>query len=118
MSGLFWFVEGILFCVALLGLRAWTQDRGVPMPLWKWILVVGWLGLLGFSLAFIGTSLGEGETIAAVKGGALFILITVIVGVGFWRVLGFSNRVDGRDERDERAELASDDRSGPVDEEV
>ncbi len=118
MSGLFWFVEGILFCVALLGLRAWTQDRGVPMPLWKWILVVGWLGLLGFSLAFIGTSLGEGETVAAVKGGALFILITVIVGVGFWRILGFSNRVDERDERDERPRPAAAESTGSVDEEI
>ncbi|HUV12965.1 MAG TPA: hypothetical protein VMY18_04925, partial [Acidobacteriota bacterium] len=87
----------------------------VPMPLWKWILVVGWLVLLGFSLAFIGTSWGEGETIAAVKGGALFCLFTAIVGVGFWRILGFGNRVD---ERDKKAKLASEDRTESVDEEV
>ena len=98
MSGFFWFVEGILFCLALLGLRAWAQERDIPMPLWKWILVAGWIFLLGFSLAFIGTSLGEGEATAAVKGGALFSLLTVIVGVGFWRILGFSARVDEPEE--------------------
>jgi len=118
LSGLFWFVEGILFCVAMLGLRAWTQDRGVPMPPWKWILVVGWLALFGFSLAFIGTSVGEGEIIAAVKGGALFSLLTVIVGVGFWRILGFGNRVGARDDRTEKVELTSEDRTESVDEEV
>ena len=86
-SGLFWFVEGILFVVVILAVRAWAQDRGLPMPIWKWVLFLLWVALAGFTIAFVGTSYGEGEPVAAVKGGLLFGLITVISGVGVWRLL-------------------------------
>lgn len=86
-SGLFWFVEGILFMVVLLAVRAWAQDRGVPMPVWKWVLFLLWIAVAGFTVAFIGTSFGEGEPVAGTRGGLLFALITIIAGVGVWRVL-------------------------------
>ena len=40
-SGFFWFVEGILSCVVVLGIRAWSLDRSIPLhfsayrPAWK-----------------------------------------------------------------------------------
>jgi len=36
-SGFFWFLEGIIFCVVLIGFKAWMKDRGVSMNLWKWV---------------------------------------------------------------------------------
>ena len=88
-SGFFWFLQGILFCLVLIGLKVWTDERQVAMPLWKWLVVTTWLVMLGFTIAFVGTSLGEAEPTAAFYGGILFGLIVVISGVGFWRILGF-----------------------------
>lgn len=34
-SGFFWFLEGVLFCSVIMGLRTWSEDRGIPMPYWK-----------------------------------------------------------------------------------
>jgi len=84
-SGFFWFLEGILFCIFMLAVRAWTQDREIPMTPWKWAALVVWVFYTGFTIAFIGTSLGENEANAAVKGGILFGVIAVVAGVGLWR---------------------------------
>ena len=86
-SGLFWFVEGVLFVIAVLGFRAWALDRGVRLTPTRWILVLLWAGLAGFSISFVGTSLGEGEPTAAARGGLLFGLVTIVSGVGLWRFL-------------------------------
>lgn len=86
-SGAFWFVEGVLFVLALVGLKAWMSDRGVPMRIWKWILAMGWMLMCGFTIAFIGTSVGENELVAAQKGGIVFSVICVITGAVTWRLL-------------------------------
>ena len=75
-SGLFWFIEGILFVVVIMAVRAMLEDRG-------------------FTIAFVGTSYGEGEPVAAVRGGLLFGLITVIAGAGVWRLLLSGKRSGG-----------------------
>lgn len=89
-SGLFWFIEGIFAFFVVLGLKTWAEDRSIPMPWWKWVLSMLWLGLAGFTLAFVGTSLGEGEPHAALMGGIIFGVVSVILGVGLWRLLRFS----------------------------
>ncbi len=86
-SGFFWFLEGILFCIFLLAVRAWTQDREISMTPWKWVALVVWVFYAGFTIAFIGTSLGENEVSAAVRGGILFGVIAVVAGVGLWRLI-------------------------------
>ncbi|MCP4151836.1 MAG: hypothetical protein GY757_29100 [bacterium] len=86
-SGLFWFIEGILACLVFTGFKTWMEERGTPMPWWKWVLFASWIGLFGFTIAFAFTSAAENEMDAAIKGGILFGLITVITGVGFWRVI-------------------------------
>jgi len=57
------------------------------MPFWKWILLGLWALFFGFTIAFVGTNLGEKEPKAALLGGIIFGLLTVISGVGLWRVL-------------------------------
>ena len=91
-SGIFWFIEGILCVMMILGLRAFIRERGIPMPAWKWVVFGVWVLFAGFTVAFVGTSLGEGEPTAATRGGLLFGLIAVIGGAGAWRAL-----VSGRD---------------------
>lgn len=86
-SGIFWFVEGILFVIVVLAVKSWADNRRLPMPAWKWVLFFLWVGMAGFTIAFVGTSFGEGEPVAAARGGLLFGLIVIISGVGLWRVL-------------------------------
>jgi hypothetical protein len=86
-SGLFWFLEGILACLIVIGLKIWTEDRSIPMPFWKWILFGLWILFFGFTIAFVSTSIGEKEINAALRGGIIFGLVSVISGVGLWRVL-------------------------------
>lgn len=83
----FWFVEGILFCVMLLGLNAWARDRSVQMHWWKWAAFVVWVLFAGFTIAFVGTSFGENEASAAVRGGIFFGIVAVLSGVGVWRIV-------------------------------
>ena len=86
-SGAFWFAEGILFVLAAIGLKVWMDERNTPMGLWKWLLVAVWMLMSGFTIAFIGTSVGENEMVAARKGGIMFSVICVITGAGIWRLL-------------------------------
>ncbi len=91
-SGLFWFIEGILACLAAIGFSLWMEDRGVAMPLWKWALLVGWFLGFGITIAFVGTALGENEPHAAVRGGVIFGTIVIIAGVAVWRLLRIGAR--------------------------
>lgn len=86
-SGLFWFIEGILACLVFMGFKTWMEDKGVTMYWWKWLLFGLWIVIAGFTIAFIGTSIGENEMTAAVKGGIIFSLFTVITGVGLFRLI-------------------------------
>jgi type VI protein secretion system component VasK len=86
-SGLFWFLEGIFACLAVIGFKFWMEDRKIPMPFWKWILLGIWFFFFGFTIAFIGTNLGEKEAQAALLGGIIFGLIAIVTGVGLWRLL-------------------------------
>ncbi len=86
-TGFFWFFEGILACLVIIGFKTWAQDRGIPMPFWKWPFLIGWLIFFGFSIAFVGTSLGENEPQAALTGAIIFGLITVISAAVVWRLL-------------------------------
>lgn len=90
-SGMFWFIEGILFCLVLAGIHAWVSDKGIQMNWIKWGMIVFWLFMVGFFISFVGTSLGEYETVAAWKGGVIFGLISIISGVGIFRYV-FSGR--------------------------
>ncbi|MGD2246006.1 MAG: dehalogenase [Candidatus Aminicenantes bacterium] len=86
-SGMFWFLEGIFACLFVIGFKLWAEDRDLPMPFWKWLLLGIWILLLCFTLAFVGTSLGENEPSAALYGGIFFGLVTFISGVGLWRLI-------------------------------
>ena len=86
-SGTFWFIMGIIFTIVMLAFKIWMEDRKVVMNWWKWLLWGFWILLTGFTIAFIFTSLGEGEPTAALKGGILFSLITIIYSAGTWRLI-------------------------------
>ena len=80
-------MEGILACLTVIGFKIWMEDRGILMPYWKWILLGIWVLFFGFTIAFIGTNLGEKETQAALLGAIIFGLIAIVTGVGLWRLM-------------------------------
>lgn len=86
-GGAFWFIEGILFCVMLMGLNVWARERSIRMQWWKWASFLVWVLFAGFTIAFVGTSFGENEASAAVRGGIFFGIIAVLSGVGVWRIV-------------------------------
>ncbi len=86
-SGFFWFFEGILACLVFIGLEIRMEDRGIPMPFWKWLIFGLWVLFFGFTIAFVGTSLGEHEPQAALYGGIIFGSVAIITGAGTWRLL-------------------------------
>ena len=48
--------------------------------------------LIGVTIAFVGTCLGEDETHAATRGGMIFGTIVIIAGVALWRLLRIGAR--------------------------
>lgn len=86
-GGFFWFLMGLLFVLVAAGVKAWTDSLGIKMSWWKWLLALLWYGLLNFAVALPMTFVGENETGAALKAFLFLIVITVILGVGLWRLL-------------------------------
>ncbi len=84
-GGTILFLEGILLVVVILALKVWREDAGRPLKAWQWGLVVFWLFFFGLGCAFVGTSLGEGEPVAAMKGGLFLGFISLLTGVAIWR---------------------------------
>ena len=98
-SGVFWFIEGLLLCLVIIGFKYWIEDRGVTLSWWNWVLFIVWLLFWGFTIAFITTSLGESEPRAALLGGILFGLITIFSGFILWKIfMGRSENPDIKQE--------------------
>ncbi len=89
-SGMFWFIEGVFFVVLIAALRAWLKEKDVPMTWWKWFLLITWILLAGFTAAFIGTNIGEGEYTAALRGGGASAIVVLVYAFVLMRVLGVS----------------------------
>ena len=84
LSGFFWFIEGIFVCLSVIGFSVWAKERGVKMSFFKWTVLALWFVLFGFSLAFTGTCIGENEITAAIRGGILFGVLSIVSGVLVW----------------------------------
>ena len=86
-SSLFWFIEGVLFVVAFVGVRYWFEDRGKALSLVKWLLLAAWLSFFLVTIGFVFVSIGEFEYGAAMKGAVIFGVVLLISGAGLWRYL-------------------------------
>ncbi len=91
-----WFVMGALSIVILLSAHVWMQDFGIRMNWWKWTLMVIWYGFLNFTLALPMTLVGEGESFAALRIFFLLVVVAVILGVGFWRLIAAGRKPSSR----------------------
>ncbi len=86
-SSTFFFILGIFFLVTLIGARIWFEDMGMKMNWWKWLLTIIWWFLLMGTLAAPMTLLAEREPKGALGTLGLAGIVTIILGVGLWRLL-------------------------------
>lgn len=85
-SGLFWFLMGIVFVLVAAGFKAFADDRGWVITWWKALLGVIWYGIFSVSFLAWGTLIGESEGGAGFKVFLLGMFISLILGVGLWRL--------------------------------
>ena len=84
---LFWFVMGMLMILVAVGAVTWAKELGLKMTWWKWLLAALWYGLFNVSLAAPMTVLGENEPNAALRIFIPMIVVSIVLGVGLWRLL-------------------------------
>ncbi len=86
-TNIFWFIEGVLACVAIIAFRMWAQDKNIKMSPWKWPVVIAWIIFIAVAIGFVTTSIGEGEKDAAFYGAVSGAVIAAVSGVMVWRLL-------------------------------
>jgi len=86
-GGLFWFLMGILAVLVGAGFKAFAEDRGWELNWWKWLLTVLWYGLFSMGFYAWGTLIGENEGSAGFKLFLFILVVTLILGVGLWRLI-------------------------------
>ncbi len=89
----FWYLMGIIFILVALGFKAYADEKGWILNWWKSLLAFLWYGLFSLSLLSWGTLIGENESTAGWKLGVLGLFITLILGVGLWRLLSTNTKV-------------------------
>lgn len=86
-TGTFWFIMGILTVSVFVGAKIMFEDKGFAMNWWKWVLTGLWWLLLFATLAGPMTLLAEREPKGSLGTVGILGVITIILGVGLWRLL-------------------------------
>lgn len=91
-SDFFWLLMGVILVVVAMAFKAFAEDQGWRLTWWKWILVVLWYGLFSMSFFTYGTLAGENEGNAGLRLMLLMLFISLILGVGLWRLLSSGSK--------------------------
>ena len=86
-SGIFWFVMGIIFILVAAGFKAFAEDRGWVVTWWKAALGIVLYGIFSLSFYAWGTLMGENEGSAGFKILILGLVVSLVLGAGFWRLM-------------------------------
>jgi len=86
-SNIFWFLMGILFILVAAGFRAFAKDRGWIISWWKAVLGILWYAIFTLSFYAWGTLIGENEGSAGFMILILGLFISLVLGVGLWRLM-------------------------------
>ena len=97
-SGLFWFFMGMITVLVGVGFKTFANDCGYVLNWWKWLLSIIWYIIFSLSVLSFGTLSGENEGSAGVKILLLGLFISIVLGVGLWRLLGLGKEVGGTPE--------------------
>jgi len=87
LNPIFWIVMGLIYALVISGAKLWAEDLGLKMNWWKWLLSAMWYAMLSITVAGGATLLAENETQAAYYMWGFFGLITLVLGIGLWRLL-------------------------------
>ncbi len=85
-GNIFWFLMGIIFILVAAGFKVFAEDKGWVLTWWKWLLAFIWYVIFTMSFYTYGTLHGERET-ADIRLFLLGMVISLILGVGFWRLM-------------------------------
>lgn len=94
LGPLFWIAMGLIYALAFAGARIWFDELGLKLNWWKWVLATLWYIILSISVAGSFTLFGENEVQAGFYFLGVFVTISIILGIGLWRIL-----ISGRGKR-------------------
>ena len=97
-SGLFWFLMGMITVLVGVGFKVFANDRGWVLNWWKWLLSIIWYVIFSLSVFSFSTLSGENEGSAGVKILLLGLFVSIVLGVGLYRLLRLKTEVDGAPE--------------------
>jgi type VI protein secretion system component VasK len=86
-TGLFWMLMGVLLVVIGAGFKILADDRGWVVSWWKWLLALLWYAVFSLSFYAFGTLAGENEAAAGFRVLIMGMFISLILGVGLWRLV-------------------------------
>ena len=92
LGPLFWIVMGLLYAFLILGARVWFKDLGFQMYWWKWLITAFWFTFLSITVAGGFTLFGENEIKAGYYFLGLFGMVSIVSGVGIWRLLSYKKK--------------------------
>jgi len=84
LKALFWILMGLTYALMIAAAPIWARDLGLEMTWWKWLLSVGWYGLLSLGVAAGATLIGEKEPRAGYFMLGSAMILTIALGVGLW----------------------------------
>lgn len=84
---IYWLLNGMLFILIAFGFKAFAQDRGWKLNWWKSLLAVLWYVIFSSWFYAWGTLIGENEASAGIKIFLLGMVVSIVLGVGLWRLL-------------------------------
>lgn len=86
-GGFFWFLMGVIFVIVAAAFRALAKDRGWVITWWKAALGVFVYFIFTMSFYAWGTLIGENEGVAGFKLLILGLLISLLLGLGLWKLM-------------------------------
>ena len=92
-GGLFWFLMGLLAVLVGAGFKAFADQKGWTLNWWKWTLSILWYIIFSISFYAWGTLIGEMEGMAGFWIWLVGMVISLILGVGLWRLLSAKSKV-------------------------
>jgi hypothetical protein len=88
----FWFLMGAMLVLIVAAFKVFAEDRGWKVSWWKWLLVGFWYVIFSASFYAWGTLIGENEGDAGFKLFLIGLFISIVLGVGLWRLLTMKPR--------------------------
>ena len=86
-SDVFWLLMGVILVLVGAAFKAFAEDQGWNLTWWKGLLALLWYGLFSMSFYTYGTLVGENEASAGLKIMLLMLFVSLILGVGLWRLM-------------------------------